>query len=195
MELKNFRLNQRWLAVALLVFVMAALGLLIVMPLISVGLELNEEKQALIFKLQKYEKILALKDNVIAETETIKQQQEEQNYFNKQGTDALASAEMQELIKKTIVEAGGQLSSTQSIPVSEKDDFKHISVRVRMTANSEVLRSVLYKLETSSPLLVIDQLDIRPVRGRRNRITRQIEPSNELNINFQAVTFMRKKAA
>lgn len=195
MELKNFRLSQRWLAVALLVLAAAAVALLVIMPLINVGLELNEEKQALVFKLRKYEKILALKESVLAAAEAVKQQQQEQNYFNKQSTDALASAEMQEFIKKTIVEAGGQLSSTQSIPVSEKDHFKHISVRVRMTANSEVLRAVLYKLETAAPLIVIDQLDIRPVRGKRNRITRQIEPSNELNINFQAVTFMRKQAA
>jgi general secretion pathway protein M len=102
---------------------------------------------------------------------------------------------MQEFIKKAIVEAGGQLSSTQSIPVSSKGDFTRITVRVRMTGNSEVLRSVLYKIETSKPLIVIDQIDIRPSRGVRNRTTRQIEPSNELNVNFQAATFMRKQPA
>jgi general secretion pathway protein M len=64
-----------------------------------------------------------------------------------------------------------------------------------MTGNSEVLRSVLYKIETSTPLIIVDQIDIRPVRGKRNRLTRQIEPSNELNANFQAVTFMRKQPA
>jgi general secretion pathway protein M len=34
-------------------------------------------------------------------------------------------------------------------------------------------------------------LDIRPMRSVRNRQTRQIEPSNGLNINFQAIGFMR----
>jgi general secretion pathway protein M len=102
---------------------------------------------------------------------------------------------MQEFIKKAIVEAGGQLSSTQSIPVSNKGDFIRITVRVRMTGNSEVLRSVLYKIETATPLIIIDQIDIRPVRGRRSVATRQIQPSNELSVNFQAVTFMRKQPA
>jgi general secretion pathway protein M len=60
-----------------------------------------------------------------------------------------------------------------------------------MTGNIEVLRAVLYKLETATPLIVIEQLDIRPMRSVRNRITRQIEPSNGLNINFQAIGFMR----
>jgi general secretion pathway protein M len=61
-----------------------------------------------------------------------------------------------------------------------------------MTGNSEVLRAVLYKIETATPLIIIDQIDIRPMRGKRNRTTRQIDPSNELNVNFQAVSFMRK---
>jgi len=53
--------------------------------------------------------------------------------------------------------------------------------------------AVLYKIETAAPLIVVNQLDIRPMRGVRSRVTRQIEPSNELNINFQAVSFMRKE--
>ena len=63
-----------------------------------------------------------------------------------------------------------------------------------MTGNSQVLQSVLYKLETSEPLIIINQIDIRPMRGTRNKVTRQIEDSNELNVNFQAVSFMRKPA-
>ena len=98
---------------------------------------------------------------------------------------------MQEFIKQSIVQAGGQLSSTQVLPSAEKDEFERITVNVRMTGNIEVLRAVLYKLETSTPLIIIDQLDIRPMRSIRNQITRQIEPSNGLNINFQAISFMR----
>jgi general secretion pathway protein M len=77
--------------------------------------------------------------------------------------------------------------------MQSKDNFSLLTVSVRMTGNSEVLRSVLYRLETSTPLIIIDQLDIRPMRGVRNRRTRQIEQTNDLNINFQAVSFMRKK--
>ena len=124
----------------------------------------------------------------------ITKKQEQQGYFNRQATDALASAEMQEFIKKTIVDAGGQLSSTQALPVTNKDAFKRITVSVRMTGSSQVLQSVLYKIETSEPLIIINQLDIRPMRGTRNKVTRQIEDSNDLNVNFQAVSFMRKPA-
>jgi general secretion pathway protein M len=187
-------LQQRWIAVGLLIAVVLIFILLIIVPVVSKGMELHEAKNNLVFKLQQYERILAKKEAVIASMANIKQQHEKQGYFNSQETDALASAEMQEFIKKAIVDAGGQLSSTQALPVSNKDEFSRITVRVRMTGNSEVLRAVLYKIETSTPLIIIDQIDIRPMRGRRNRTTRQIESSNDLNVNFQAVSFMRKPA-
>jgi len=188
-------LQQRWVAVGLLIAVVLVIVLVVIVPVVSKGIELHETKNNLVFRLQQYEGILAKKEAVIASMANIKQQHEKQGYFNSQKTDALASAEMQEFIKKAIVDAGGQLNSTQALPVSNKDKFSRITVRVRMTGNSEALRAVLYKIETSTPLIIIDQIDIRPMRGKRNRMTRQIESSNELNVNFQAVSFMRKQPA
>ena len=192
-DLRTPALSSRWLAVGLLIAVVLVIILVVIVPVVNKEMELHDAKNNLVFRLQQYERILAKKDAVIASMDTIKQQHEEQGYFNSQNTDALASAEMQEFIKKAIVDAGGQLSSTQALPVSNKGKFSRITVRVRMTGNSEVLRAVLYKIETATPLIIIDQIDIRPMRGKRNRTTRQIESSNELNVNFQAVSFMRKQ--
>ena len=193
-ELDLFRpeLRERWLALGLLMVVLIMSVLLFFTPLINKGLELINDKNNLVIKLQQYERILAKKETITANMADITSQHETQGYFNSQETDALASAEMQEFIKKAIVEAGGQLSSTQALPINDKENFNRITVRVRMTGNSHVLRTVLYKIETSKPLIIIDQIDIRPMRGIRNRTTRQIELSNELNVNFQAVCFMRK---
>ena len=184
---------QRWLAVGLLVAAILIVSLVVIAPVVSKGLELHEDENNLIFKLQKYERILAKKNAVIESMDAIKEQYQEHGLLNMQGTGALASAELQEFIKKAIAEAGGQLSSTQALPVTAKNEFSRITVSVRMTGNSEVLRAVLYKIETSAPLIIINQIDIRPMRGIRSRTTHQIEPSNELNINFQAVSFMRKQ--
>lgn len=185
---------QRWLAVGLLVLVVLLVGAVLIMPLVSKWLDLHETRNSLAFRLQQYERILAHKDKAVADIDHIREQNESLGYFNSQKTDALASAEMQNFIKQAIVDAGGQLSSTQAIPVSVKDGFSRITVRVRMTGNSEVLRAVLYKIETATPLIIIDQIDIRPMRGRRNPTTHKIEASNDLNVNFQAVSFMRKAA-
>lgn len=189
-------IQQRWIAVGLLVFVGLLLGLLIIVPVVSKGLALHDTRNNLLFKLEQYERILARKDAVVASMNKIKQESTAQGYFNGKETEALASAEMQEFIKTTIANAGGQLNSTQPIasPVNQANStakFNRIIVRISMTGNSEMLRTVLHKIETAKPLMVIDQIDIRPVRGRRNRKTGQIEASNELAINLQVVSFMR----
>ncbi len=184
---------QRWSAVALLVAAILLVGLAFIVPVLNKGLELSETKNNLVFRLQQYERILARKDAVIANMSAIKEQYQKRGLLNRQSTGALASAEVQELIKKVITEAGGQLSSTQALPLSSKNEFSRITVRVSMTGNSEVLRTVLYKIETATPLIIINQIDVRPLRGVRSRTTHQLEPSNELNINFQAVSFMRRQ--
>lgn len=189
------KLIQRWLATGLLVIMMVSVIALVLSPLISAKFELDEELAGLEFKLEQYERILATKEAVVASVENLKDQPDEQSYFINQDTEALASAEMQEFLKRTIVDAGGQLSSTQVVPAvtNNKLDFKSVDVRVRMTASSEQLRTVLYKIETATPFIVIDQIDMRPLRGNRNAVTNQLDASNLLSVNFQAVSFMRKK--
>lgn len=184
---------ERWLAVGLLVAVMLLIGLAVLWPTVGKWTELNEEKLSLARQLKQYERILAGKNAVVESMDSVKKEILEQGYFNSQQTVSLASAELQEFVKKAIIDAGGQLSSTQALPVINKDKFSLITVSVRMTGNIEVLRGVLHRLETSTPLVVINELDIRPMRNIRNRRTRQIEASNELNVNFQAVSFMRKQ--
>ncbi len=187
--------NERWLAVGLLLAVMSFISFVIILPLINQGLALNDERNTLGFRLEQYERILARKQSVIEEMETLKTQFADQNYLSTQNTSALASAELQEMIKQAIVEAGGQLSSTQGLPIVTKNNFNRIPINVRMTGNSEVLRAVLHKIETATPLVVVEQIDIRPMRGVRNKVTHQIDPSNELSVNFQAISFMKKPVA
>jgi general secretion pathway protein M len=45
--------------------------------------------------------------------------------------------------------------------------------------------------EPAVPVLVVDQLDINPVRGVRNRKTNKIDSSDQLNVSFQVVSFLR----
>lgn len=194
MVLQKNNQNDRFLAVGLLLAVIGFISFVIIMPLVNQGLALHEEKNALGFRFQQYERILSRKQSVLDEMENLKSQIAEQNYLSTQNTTALASAELQEMIKQAINDAGGQLSSTQGLPVVTKNNFQRIPINVRMTGNSEVLRAVLHKIETSAPLVVIEQIDIRPMRGVRNKVTHQIDPSNELSVNFQAVSFMKKPA-
>jgi len=189
----NETLKQRWLALGLLGLVLLLITFIVFVPLLSMGWEYHEQKQDLTFRLQRARQIVARKDSVIANIASIKKQYQEQNYFSTRDTEALASADLQKLIKSAISQTGGQLTSTQVLPQISDSGFNRVTVKVRMSGDIETLRAVLHEIESSPQIMLIDQIDIRPVRGKRNRKTRKIEPSNKLNINFQVAGFMRKK--
>ncbi|QPK64642.1 type II secretion system protein M [Methylomonas sp. LL1] len=182
---------QRWLAVALLLLVVFTVIFALLLPLITTGLAYHEEKNDLLFRLQRQQSIAGRESRVAEDLEAIKQQFSQQGYFSTSSTEALASAELQNIVKTAVSDAGGQLTSTQGLPGKMNDGFLRISVKVRMTANMEALLGVLHAIETAVPVLIVEQLDINPVRGARNRSTNKVEPSGQLNVSFEVVSFMR----
>ncbi len=184
--------HQRWLALGLLGLVVALIIFLVIVPLVSMGMDYHEQKQELAFRLQRSRQIVAKKDSVKENIERIKKQYQAQNYFSTRDTEALASADFQKFIKSAISQAGGQLTSTQVLPRTTDNGFNRVTVKVRMSCDIEALRSILHEIESSGQIMIVDQMDIRPVRGRRNRKTRQVEPNSKMNVNFQVAGFMRK---
>jgi general secretion pathway protein M len=181
---------QRWVAVGLLVLVvLVCLGLLL--PLIGKGFSYYDEKNNLLFRLQRQQKIAARKDSVAEILEATKVKFEEQAYFSHRDTEALASADLQNVIKTAVNDAGGQLTSTQGLPGKKENDFNRVAVRVRMSCTIENLRTVLHTFATARPVLVVDQIDITPVRGPGRRINVKQDASSQLNVSFQVVSFMR----
>lgn len=185
---------RRWLAVGLLLLVLLVFVLAVLLPLLGSGLAYHEEKNDLLFRLQRQQKIAARKDSVAQSLESIKLQFAEQGYFSNRDTEALASAELQNIVKTAVTDAGGQLTSTQGLPGKTDNGFNRVAVRVRMTGNIETLRTVLHSIADAVPVLIVDQLDITPVRGARNRTSNKIEPNAQLNVSFQVVSFMRGAA-
>ncbi len=185
--------QQRWIAIGLFGLVICFIIFVVIVPLVSMGIENHDQTEELKFRLQKAKQIVARKDTVIANIEQIKKKYQAQHYFSTRDTAALASADLQKFIKSSISQAGGQLTSTQVLPHIKDKGFNRVVVKVRMSGEIDVLRSVLHEIESSAQVMIINQLDIRPVRGKRNRKTRKIEPSNKMNINFQVAGFMRER--
>ncbi|MGD0961805.1 MAG: type II secretion system protein GspM [Methylomonas sp.] len=189
---------QRWLAVGLLVFLLLGFILAALIPLFSSAMEYYDEKNDLMFRLRRQQKIVAQKDSIAANLAAIKLQAQQQNYFINRPTEALASADLQEIVKTAVSDAGGQLTSTQGLPGKVENGFNRVAVRVRMTANIETLRNILQTFAGSVPILIVDQLDITPTRATpaRNRpvgakADAKSETSGQLNVSFQVVCFMR----
>lgn len=183
---------KRWIALGLLILFFLVLFLMIVLPLFLNWLDSYEKKTELEFKLHRQQATLAIKDQVSENLDAIKRQFKSENYFSNQESESLASAELQNIIKMAIAQNGGQLVSTQGLPSENQKHFLKIIVSVRLVTNMEALASVLAYLESSKPVMVIDQLDISPIRNSRNNNNISY-PNYPLNVSFKIFSFMLLK--
>lgn len=183
--------QQKALAVALLGVVIMLFYLAIISPVLARAQHYDEKIDDLQFQLQRLKKIAAAEDILLKRMEEIKQQQSENRHLRAGDTPALASADLQKFVGDKVKETGGNLISTQVVPARQEEQFTRIAIKVRLSGTIETLRDTLYAIESARPLLIVENLDIRPFRRRRNPVTRRYEPSDELNINFEVVGYMR----
>ena len=187
-NLKNLT-RDRVLAVALLVVSIGLGYTLVINPLLDLRREYSESVEDLEFRLQRYRKVAAEKGYWAKHVEEIKQHSSVSEQYISQDTPALASADLQTLIKETVNSAGGELISTQVVPEQKEEQLTRIAVRVRMNGSTRVLREVLYAVETAKPILWVDNVNLRPIRVPVRPGAKGV--SDRLSIDFEVVGYMR----
>ena len=187
---KSLEENKKWIAISLLVMIIALMVGLFVYPLISLGLDYRETRRDHIFNYRRYKKTLLKKETLTKNFEVISQEYTAKNYFYTNETIALASADLQSFITTTITDAGGQIIRKSSSSKASKDNFNHIIIDVNMTVTMAALRTILYEIETVTPLIIINHIRIKAAPKKRNVKTRKLESSNQLTVNFKASSFV-----
>ncbi len=190
MKQNNYQKNQKWLAIGLLVTIITLGVGLIVLPLISLGLDYREIRRDHIFNLRRYKNILKKKSVLTHNFKILSKKYSEQNYFYTSETIALASAELQSAITAVIIDAGGQITRKSSSSKKLEDNFTRIIIDVNMTVAIESLRNILYEIETMTPLVIINHIRIKSGVKKRNIKTRKLESNNQLTVNFKASSFV-----
>jgi general secretion pathway protein M len=173
----------------LLVFTLLLLYGVVIGPLIELGREYANSVEDLEFRLARYRKIAAEKGYWTRHMDEIKQNSSVSEQYISKDTAALASADLQSLIKETVNTSGGELISTQVTPEQQEDQLTRISVRVRMNGSTRVLRDVLHAIETTKPLLWVDSVNLRPIRMPLR--PGQKGSTDRLSIDFEVIGYMR----
>ena len=88
---------------------------------------------------------------------------------------ALVGAQLQARMKQIVASAGGQLETTQMLPVSTEGALEKITVRASMTVTTNTLQKMLYVIETQRPYLYIEEIDIKALSQRRAPGRKQVE--------------------
>jgi general secretion pathway protein M len=73
----------------------------------------------------------------------------------------IAGANLQKLMNSLVTENGGTSSSFQILPPKEDGNLMRIPMSLSITVGTDGLRDILHKLETSTPLIFIDDIVIK----------------------------------
>jgi len=191
--LKNRPSKSRLAALGLLSVAVLAVYLAVFYPFLVIGGGYSERIGDLEFKLEKLRKTAAEKDLWLARMQEIKQQGETEGRLLSRDTAALASADLQTLIKEAVNRVGGELISTQVIPERKEEQFTRVAVKLRMTGSTQMLRDVLHSFESNRPLLFVENLNIRPIRNMQPQLPGRKAPklADKLSVDFDVVGYMR----
>ena len=183
----------RLAALALSAGVVLALYVFVAAPIVARYAETDAAVTQAAELLDRYRRIAAARPALQERLDALKSRQSEIGTYLGGQTDALAGAELQELVDATVAKGGGGLRSVQILPVKADGGFRRIGVRVQMTATIAQVLRVLHGLETGSTFLFVDNLEVRNRRARRRR-NRPVEMDPTLLVRLDLFGYLRPEA-
>jgi hypothetical protein len=184
----------RVLALALLAAVVAGGYLVVVVPVMAAYRETGEAIERAESLLQRQRALAAQRPLLIERLEEEKAQADEVAGYLEGPSDALAAAQLQDLVKEVVEAAGGELRSTRILPadaVEASPGTRRTTLRVQLVVSIDGLAQTLYGLEAGQPYVLIDELTVRNQAERRRRRSKGAE-GPQLDVSHELSGFVRE---
>jgi general secretion pathway protein M len=180
----------RIVALALLLAAIAIPYRLIVAPLQDSYRQLREEVATRSDLLARYQRLANSRAELGRRLETLREDPAAQEGYLVGDSETLVAAELQNLVRSVVERGGGRLESTQVLSPTTEGAFRRVTLRVRMSADTDGLFRILYDLETMLPYLFLDGLDIVS-RERRGGAGRVQPAAGTLSVGYDVYGYMR----
>lgn len=155
---------RRAAALSLLIAVVLSLYTICIDPFVSAYSANTATAAQLQAALLKYRQMAARLPEMTQTLETLRANQSGQQGYLGGANEAVAAAMLQDRLKSLIAREGGQLQSTQAMPqVRMAGKPQRVGIRAHMVMRLGELQAVLYRLETVTPVLFVEALNIRAV--------------------------------
>lgn len=158
---------RRALALALLVAVCLALYAFAARPAWDAYRHYRESGARAAELLVRYRRLAADHDALAARLEAVRARRAAENYYLAAASPSLAAADLQNLLRAIVDDTGAELRRTQVLTARDEGALSRVAIRVQLGTDIAALRSILYALESGTPLLFIDNLDIRQRRRQQ----------------------------
>ena len=100
--------------------------------------------------------------------------------------ESLAAAELQNRFKSAIDAAHGELRSVQALPSHLDGSFRRVTIRGRARLKMTGLRDAVYALESSSPYLFLDDVEIDARPDQSGRPGAAEDPNLDVRLDLSA---------
>ena len=181
------KMDQRRLAVTLLAVFLGAVLLVTVLPVWSANAAYQTRIDRIQEQLQELRADAAADESLRPRFEQLRQSQLSDGHYLKSGTEAVAAAELQRIVKRITGSNGTQILSTQILPSSQEEDFVRVALKVRMRGTLTGIVESIYDVESSTTFLFMDNVSIRD-SARRRSIRQRV--GDQFDTDFDLIAYM-----
>ena len=177
-----------------LIFLAFALGWsVLIQPALSARTAQRERFQALTADLKRFGSVAAKRPFLLAEIQHLKSNEEQDPGYLQAPSDAQAAAAMQAHLQAVITKHGGNVRSAQPVTLNEVTVLPRVAVRVEAQGTLLALSNTFIELAHSSPVLVLDNVQIQPQRP--GALRQEVPGGDQLEARFDLIGIRRAVAA
>ncbi|MEO8507095.1 MAG: type II secretion system protein GspM [Betaproteobacteria bacterium] len=181
--------QQRAAAIALLVAGVLIVLAVLVGPILLLHRHYDTAIEDLTDRLARYRRVAAQAPELRRALELMKEK-DGRRFYLKNTAPNLAAAELADLVRGTIENNGGRITTSQNPGPRDDGNFKQMTVNVQFFATMPALSRILQALETQVPYLVVDNLTIRPLNAFRGfKPAAGQEPENNVQLDVSALAY------
>jgi len=177
--------QQKQLALAILITLLALLISFIVVPLWSVNASGQERIQDIQERLVELQQIMDEDVNIRPRLESLHRAQINNGHYLKNTTETRAAAELQHLVKTITGRNKAAVTRTQILPATEELGFTRIALNVHLRGSMRGIVESIYDIESNEPLLFLDDLHLRDTSRIFSAAT-----AKQIDAEFELVAYM-----
>jgi general secretion pathway protein M len=186
--------NSKTTAIMLLVIALLLVYLLVFHWFILRHGEYAEEIGDLRVQLSRFQTVASQREALQARLSQVRNSQKDTDLFLEDPEFDEAAASMSgrlgEMVRTQANEAC-QIVSRQPVRPRVQERFQKVTVNVRMRCDAEDFLQILYSMETGTPLMLVDDLNIIRPRTRRRTRNTQPEAQGALDIRFNVSGYLK----
>jgi general secretion pathway protein M len=189
------RSNNRQTAILLLVIVVLLTYLLVFHWFILRHVEFGAEISTLSEQLVRYQRVAGQRQMFEEQLVSLQATRSDDSLFLDEADFNEAAAGMSERLGQMIntqAENDCQIVSRQPVRPRIQERFTRVTVNVRMNCNVDDLLKIQYWLETSIPMILVDELTVIKQRARRSRRNQAVQEQGKLDIRFNMSGYLRQ---